>query len=481
MKHLKKLTTILLLSVALFSCKTEEKESQPNIVVILCDDLGYGDLSGFGHPVIETPNLDKMAEDGIKFTSFYSAAPVCSPSRAGLLTGRSPNRAGIYDFIPGPRKSEDCRDIVHLQAHEQTIPGMLKTVGYSTCLSGKWHCSSHFNSDKQPTPGYFGFDHWFATHNNAAPSHENPKNFVRNGHDVGQLEGFSCQLVVDEALNWLKNKEDRNPFYLQVCFHEPHEPVASPAQLVEKYMSQSENEDQAQYFANVENMDKAVGQLIEYLKANHGDNTLIVFSSDNGPETLMRYYRAKRSYGSPGELKGMKLWTSEAGFRVPGVFRWLGKETFNGTTDAVVSSLDFMPTFAEISGATLPDVILDGQSIIPLIETGSMNRVKPLTWAFYDAINERMVAMRTNDWKIMCRLKSDTSYVENFHNIYDGNEQMIKEAELTDFVLYNMNEDISESTDVSEKYPDKFEEMKELLKSEYAALLEGSFVWERKE
>ncbi|WP_347840841.1 sulfatase-like hydrolase/transferase [uncultured Draconibacterium sp.] len=481
MKHLKKLTTILLLSVALFSCKTEEKESQPNIVVILCDDLGYGDLSGFGHPVIETPNLDKMAEDGIKFTSFYSAAPVCSPSRAGLLTGRSPNRAGIYDFIPGPRKSEDCRDIVHLQAHEQTIPAMLKTVGYSTCLSGKWHCSSHFNSDKQPTPGYFGFDHWFATHNNAAPSHENPKNFVRNGHDVGQLEGFSCQLVVDEALNWLKNKEDRNPFYLQVCFHEPHEPVASPAQLVEKYMSQSENEDQAQYFANVENMDKAVGQLIEYLKANHGDNTLIVFSSDNGPETLMRYYRAKRSYGSPGELKGMKLWTSEAGFRVPGVFQWLGKETFNGTTDAVVSSLDFMPTFAELSGAALPDIVLDGQSMLPLIETGKMHREKPLTWAFYDAINERMVAMRTNDWKIMCRLKSDTSYVENFHNIYDGNEQMIKEAELTDFVLYNMNEDISESTDVSEKYPDKFEEMKELLKSEYAALLEGSFVWERKE
>ena len=149
MKHLKTITIILLITSALFACKTEEKETQPNIVVILCDDLGYGDLSSFGHPIIKTPNLDKMAEDGIKFTSFYSAAPVCSPSRAGLLTGRSPNRAGIYDFIPGPRKSEDCRDLVHLQAHEQTIPAMLKTVGYSTCLSGKWHCSSYFNSDKQ--------------------------------------------------------------------------------------------------------------------------------------------------------------------------------------------------------------------------------------------------------------------------------------------------------------------------------------------
>ncbi|WP_321373373.1 sulfatase-like hydrolase/transferase [uncultured Draconibacterium sp.] len=479
MKHLKTITIISLLSVALLSCKTGEKETKPNIVVILCDDLGYGDLSSFGHSFIETPNLDKLAEEGIKCTSFYSAAPVCSPSRAGLLTGRSPNRAGIYDFIPGPKKSEDCRDLVHLQAHEKTIPAMLKTVGYSTCLSGKWHCSSYFNSEKQPTPGYFGFDHWFATHNNAAPSHENPKNFVRNGEDVGQLEGFSCQLVVDEALNWLKEKEADNPFYLQVCFHEPHEPVASPQMIVDKYMPKAENENQAQYFANVENMDKAVGRLISYLEANYSENTLVVFSSDNGPETLNRYSRAKRSYGSPGPLKGMKLWTTEAGFRVPGVLYWLGKETFNGTSDAVISSLDFMPTFAEISGAKLPDVELDGQSMMPLIETGRMERIKPLTWAFYDAINERRVAMRTDDWKIMCSLKSEDTTMVRLHNIYDGNLPMIKNAEMTDFVLYNMKQDISESSDVSEEYPEKFEEMKELLKAEYGNLLDGSFVWNR--
>jgi arylsulfatase A len=478
MNYIRISLVFLVLSTLLFSCKNEA--TQPNIVVILCDDLGYGDLSTFGHPVIETPNLDKLAADGIKFTSFYSAAPVCSPSRAGLLTGRSPNRAGIYDFIPGTKKSEDCRDMVHLQKFEQTIPAMLKEVGYSTCLSGKWHCSSRFNSpEQQPTPGYFGFDHWFATHNNAAPSHENPNNFIRNGEEVGEIEGFSCQIVVDEALNWLEKKETANPFYLQVCFHEPHEPVASPADLVDKYLPKAENENQAQFFANVTNMDKAVGRLLEYLKEKHDENTLIVFSSDNGPETLMRYSRAKHSYGSPGPLKGMKLWTSEAGFRVPGILYWLGKETFNGTSDAVVSSLDFMPTFAEISGATLPDRTLDGQSITSLIETGSQERTKPLTWAFYDAINERMVAMRTDDWKIMCSLKSDTAYVDNFHNIYGGNEKMVKEAELTDFVLYNMKEDISEVEDVASKYPEVFEKMKAQLKSEYADLLEGSFVWER--
>ena len=346
MKIFRLVIVVGMISTALVSC--QKKNTQPNIVVILCDDLGYGDLSSFGHPVINTPNLDKLAADGIKFTSFYSAAPVCSPSRAGLLTGRSPNKAGIYDFIPGPRKSEDLRDLVHLQEHEQTIPAMLKSVGYETCLSGKWHCSSRFNSDVQPKPDHFGFDHWFATHNNAAPSHENPKNFVRNGEDVGEIEGYSCQIVVDEALDWLEKKQTDNPFYLQVCFHEPHEPVASPADLVEKYLPESINENQAQYFANVENMDMAVGRLVKYLKQNYGENTLIIFSSDNGPETLNRYSRAKRSYGSPGELKGMKLWTTEAGFRVPGILYWMGKDTFNGTSDAVVSSLDFMPTFAEL-------------------------------------------------------------------------------------------------------------------------------------
>jgi arylsulfatase A len=466
-----------ILMSTLFSCK--EEVTQPNIVVILCDDLGYGDLSAFGHPIIETPNLDKLASNGIKFTSFYSAAPVCSPSRAGLLTGRSPNRAGIYDFIPGPRKSEDLRDLVHLQEHEQTIPAMLKTVGYSTCLSGKWHCSSRFNSDAQPTPDHFGFDHWFATQNNAAPSHENPNNFVRNGEEAGEIAGFSCQIVVDEAVNWLKNKETKNPFFLQVCFHEPHEPVASPAELVEKYLPKSINQNQAQYFANVANMDKAVGRLVEYLEENHNENTLIIFSSDNGPETLNRYARAGRSYGSPGELKGMKLWTSEAGFRVPGIMYWMGKLTYNGTSDAVISSLDFMPTFAELSGAKLPDRALDGESFSMLIQTGKKERTKPLTWAFYNALNEHRVAMRTDDWKILCRLKSDTTYLPMINNLYTGNEGFVKEAELTDFELYNMNKDIGEVENVAEKYPEVLEEMKELLGVEYAALLEDSHVWKR--
>lgn len=482
---------LLIATLVIFSCKEQPKEAasaetkmeaeapkRPNIVVLLCDDLGYGDLSSFGHPIIQTPNLDKLAETGIKLTNFYSASPVCSPSRVGLLTGRSPNRAGVYDWIPpGNTKQENLRNLVHMQSDEKTIPDLLKSVGYTTCLVGKWHCNSIFNSTEQPQPNDFGFDHWFATHNNASPSHQNPKNFVRNGKEVGAIEGFSSQIIVDEAISWLDKKEDDNPFFLEVTFHEPHEPIASPEDLVEKYMPQAKNREQAEYFANVENVDIAVGRLIAYLEKNNAENTLIVFSSDNGPETFMRYPKAKKSYGSPGDLKGMKLWTTEAGFHVPGIIKWLGNEQFKGTSDMVVSALDFLPTFCELAGAKLPERALDGQSIASFLKDGKLEREKPLLWSFYNALNDHVVAMRKDDWKIMARLQNDSTYLPKTVNIYEGNEAMVKGANLTDFELYNLANDITESEEIASANSETFKMMKALLTKEYADLLEDSPVW----
>src|SRR5262249_48953055 len=276
-----------------------------NILIILCDDLGYGDLACFGHPSIRTPNLDKLASQGMRLTSCYSASPVCSPSRAGLLTGRNPTRSGVYSWIAPDNP-------MHLPASEITLATLLRRIGYRTAHVGKWHLNGAFNSSKQPQPGDHGFDHWFSTQNNAAPNHENPKNFVRNGKAVGKMEGFSCQIVADEAINWLKSGRDSpNPFFLFVCFHEPHELIASPPDLVKSYPA-AKNEDQAQYFANVTNMDLAVGRLLKTLDdLGTADNTVVLFTSDNGPETLNRYKTARRSYGSPGPLRGMKLWLFE--------------------------------------------------------------------------------------------------------------------------------------------------------------------------
>lgn len=477
MKNL--VTKFLLLCILLPLASLAQKSKQPNIIVLLCDDLGYGDLSSYGHPVIKTPNIDKLAATGIRLTDYYAAAPVCSPSRVGMLTGRNPNRAGVYDFIPGPKKSEDLRHLVHLQKDEITIPALLKTAGYATCHVGKWHMTSLFNSKKQPQPNDFGFDYWFATHNNAVPSHENPNNFVRNGTEAGEIKGYSSQIVVDEAINWLQTKNNKNPYYLQVWFHEPHEPIASPKELVEKYMPFAKNKHQAEYFANVANVDSAVGRLMAYLKETKDDNTLIIFTSDNGPETLNRTSKSFTSYGTTGGLKGRKLWTTEAGFRVPCIINWQGKNIFAGTSDAVVSGLDFLPTFCEVAGVAIPKQHLDGESFTSLLNKGKSDRKKPLVWGFYNALNEQAVAMRDGDWKIMARLKTSSGYLPKIMNVYEGNMALIKEAQLTDFTLYNLKLDKREGQDLSEKHPDVLKKMKAKLEKEYQDLLAGSHIWKQ--
>ena len=476
------LFSFLILGLSFFgACTQDQTNLPPNIIVLLCDDLGYGDLACYGHPQIQTPNIDRLAAEGIKLTSCYSAAPVCSPSRVGLVTGRSPNRAGVYDWIPEANKeTEDCRDLVHLRSTETAIPALLKEAGYQTSLVGKWHCNSKFNSPEQPQPSDFGFDWWFATQNNAHPNHENPTNFVRNGEVVGPMQGFSCQLVVKEAINWLDQADMEKPFYLQVCFHEPHEKVASPMDLVKKYEPVSKNHDEAQYFANVENVDLAVGKLMEKIVSlGEQENTLVIFTSDNGPETLNRYPTAYRSYGTPGELKGMKLWTHEAGFRVPGIIYWPGRIQTGVESDIPVSSLDLLPTFCSLAGVNVSDLELDGADISPMFEGRDVNRTKPLLWCYYNALNDQYVAMRDGDWKIMAKLKVEGDVLPSINNVHNGNEKLVKSATLDEHTLYHLSEDTSELKEVSKDYPGEFARMKELLKNQYDELLDGSHIWSR--
>ena len=444
---------------------------RPNLVVVLCDDLGYGDLACYGHPKIKTPYLDQMAKEGIRFTDFYSTAPVCSPSRVGLLTGRSPNRAGVYDWIPGGRS-------VHMRASEVTIPQLLKKAGYATCMSGKWHCNGKFNSPQQPQPDAAGFDHWFATQNNASPSHENPRNFVRNGKAVGPMKGFSCQLVMDEALSWLKKqrvKDAEQPFFMYVAFHEPHEPVASPKKMVAQYDGVARNHNQAQYFANVTNLDAAVGKLIKALKDMKVDeDTLVVFTSDNGPETLLRYGpRSGRSYGVPTPLRGMKLWTTDAGFRVAGIMRWPARITAGQVIKHPVSALDFLPTFCELAGAKPPqNLALDGTSFLPALDNKPITRAKPLVWVFYNALNKRRVAMRDGKWKVLAKLN-----IGKLNKVDGRNEAQVKGATLSDFQIFDLSKDIGESEDLAKANPDKLTELKKKMQTHYKELVEGSHVW----
>ncbi len=469
----------LLLCFAIFAIDACAAE-RPNIVVFLCDDLGYGDLECYGHPHIKTPHLNRLAADGIRFTDFYSAAPVCSPSRVGLLTGRSPNRAGVYDWIPvGNRPRPDAREQVHMRATEITIPQLLRAAGYATCVAGKWHCNSKFNQSAQPQPGNFGFDHWLSTQNNAAPSHENPINFVRNGTAVGRMEGYSCQLVVDEAIQWLKGSAERSkPFFIFLPFHEPHEPVASPPQLVKQYRDVAKTEDEAQYFANVGNVDAAVGRFVAALdELDLRENTLIVFTSDNGPETLNRYRNAFRSYGQPGPLRGMKLHTHEAGFRVVGIMNWRGRIKPNQTCSVPVSSLDFMPTFCQLAEADLPaDLALDGTVFLPALDGRPIPRDRPLVWAYYNAINQARVAMRDGKWKVLARLNGGKT--RRLQNITTVTLPQVRDARLTDLEIYDMTTDMREQKNLAQTRPELAKQLGAKLDASYRQLVETSHVWE---
>ena len=472
-----------LFGLALAAFDTAVAETRPNIVVILCDDLGYGDLECYGHPHIKTPHLNRLAENGIRFTDFYSAAPVCSPSRVGLLTGRSPNRAGVYDWIPpAKRAARNARDQVHMRSGEVTIPQLLANAGYQTCMAGKWHCNSRFNQSDQPQPGDFGFDHWLATQNNAAPSHENPKNYVRNGRSIGKQEGFSCQIAVDEAASWLRSTADRDkPFFVFLPFHEPHEPVASPKRLVDQYLSVAENEDQAQYFANVANVDAAVGRFIGVLdELRLRENTLIVFTSDNGPETLNRYKSANRSHGTPGPLRGMKLHTHDAGFRVAGIINWPKRVQPGQTVSTPVSSLDFLPTFCRLADAAIPDKLkLDGTDFLPALDGQPVKREQPLVWAYFNGTNEARVAMRDGRWKVLAQLAdADGNAVSRLQNITTDTLPIVRDAKLTKFEIYDIQSDVGETNNLHESKRQLAARLRGKLETQYRELVSNSHVWQ---
>jgi arylsulfatase A len=422
-----------LLLACLFAATAPVHAAQPpNILLFLADDLGYGDLGVFGHPVIKTPNLDAFAQQGVRLTQCYAASAVCSPSRSALLTGRTPHRNGVYTWIA--EGSE-----VHLRSSELTLPKLLKGAGYTTCHTGKWHLNGLFNDPAQPQPGDHGYDWWMATQNNAAPSHENPANFVRNGAPVGPMQGFSAPLVVSEAITWLREKRDPSkPFFLAVWTHEPHYPIKSDPNFKALYPELSD-EVQREHHANVSQMDHAFGMLMRSLDEQKlADSTFVYFTSDNGPEG-----DGVRSAGrgSSGGLRGRKRDLHEGGIREPGMVRWPGHIPPGTTSDVPVIGSDVFPTMLALAGVEPPkDRVLDGVNVLPVLTSRAtkVERPQPLFWKLLMAPNAK-IAMRVDDWKILAN------------------------AELTEFELYHLASDLHETKDLKNVEPERFAAMREQL------------------
>lgn len=446
-----------------------ERGKRPSFLCMLADDLGYGDLACYGSRTIRTPHLDRMAAEGLRLESCYAAAPVCSPSRAGFLTGRIPARTGVHDWIP-------AGSAVHLGRDEVTVANLLKRGGYATCHVGKWHLNGKFNDPSQPQPGDHGFDWWFSTQNNASPSHEDPRNFVRNGKPVvpenrDREERYSCQIVAEEAIRWLESvRTSGKPFFLFVCFHEPHEPIASPADIVALYPDATKR-GEALYRANVTNLDRAVGSLLAALeRLGLAGDTLAFFTSDNGPETLDRYAGAWRSHGSPGPLRGMKLHLHEGGIRVPGILRWPGRIPPGGVSDEPVSGTDVLPTLCALAGVPVPrERPIDGASFVPVLAGERIERKTPLFWFYHRSIGPPKAAARAGDWKVLGLWDGELPTSGSGSRPDDG--RPIGERKLTGFELYDLRSDQAEGNDLSAREGERLDALAGRLRELHAEVV----------
>jgi arylsulfatase A len=466
----------LLVGVLLCCCgwaPAAAADPRPSFVVMVADDLGWGDLASFGHRSVRTPNLDRLGGQGLRLNAFYAASPVCSPSRAGLLTGRVPSRIGIWDWIP---PGSD----VHLPASEVTVATLLRDAGYATAFAGKWHLNGSL-AGAEPQPGDHGFEHWFATSSMAQPSHRNPFNFARDGEEVGPLEGWACQLVVDDALAWLTAvAESGRPFFLLLSFHEPHELIASPPELVDLYR-EAQNRYEAEYLANVTHLDQAVGRLLDGLgELGLDDGTVVLFTSDNGPEMHGRHPQAQRSYGSAGPWRGKKLQLWEGGIRVPTIVRWPGQVAAGSTSDTPGGFVDLLPTVCELAGAALPtDRTLDGASLVPLLlGEGEVDRGAPLFWHHYKAWGGPRAAVRDGRFKLVGFWDGPEIVRTDSATLRPGDQELIRTARLVRFELYDLDNDPEERQDVSATHPRVTERLRAELERLYAEVqTEGRSDW----
>ena len=394
---------------------------RPNVVVLLADDLGYQDIGCYGGPV-ETPALDRLAASGARFTDFYSGCAVCSPSRAVLLTGRHHIRAGVYSWI------HDASQNSHLLERETTLAELLRGAGYATAHIGKWHLGLPTAERAKPTPADHGFDYWFATWNNAEPSHKDPTNFIRNGKPVGKLEGYSCQLVADEAIGWLDKQRDKSkPFFLNVWFHEPHAPIAAPAAIVKTYGGVKDKA--AVYSGTIDNTDRAVARLLAKLaELGEPSDTLIIYASDNGS------YRDDRT----GGLRGRKGMNWEGGIRVPGIFSWPGTIPSGQTLTEPASLVDVLPTICGLLGISPPAAThIDGSDLSPILtRKAPFQRHQPLFWHLQKS--RPIVAMRDGKFSLVAypdyELPTDNMFREAWI-------PAIKAGGYKNYQLFNLEDD----------------------------------------
>jgi uncharacterized sulfatase len=462
---------LLIFFLAIRACGPEQSKetakalegTRPNIVFILADDLGWADLPVYGNAFNEAPHLSRLAENGIRFTDAYAACPVCSPTRASIMSGQYPARVGIIDFIPGHwRPFEEVivprNRTQYLPTGVITIGERMKEAGYATAYFGKWH----LGNDEEHKPWNQGFE---------------MANEYRGGGFFGFAEKMSTPLQVqpgtalsealtDLSLHFIETHRDQ-PFFLFLAHYDVHVQLDAKTELIEKYLAREKAGDypgNAVYAAMIEQVDHGVGQIVRKLEELDLDqNTLVVFFSDNGglvsrfdripllAESKQHLYEGDTLLyvaSSNAPLRAEKGTVYEGGIREPFIISWPGKIKAGQVSDAIVTSVDFYPTFAALAGISLPDEQhFDGISLLPILEGKTPDAERAIFW-HYPVYHHDLPAsaVRKGEWKLIHYLHNDSSVLFNLaRDISETNNLLLEEknkaAELMD-LLQEWREDV---------------------------------------
>lgn len=450
---------MMLAASGLVSCsKQADLRDKPNFIIIFADDLGYGDLGAYGHPTIKTQHLDKMAQEGQKWTNFYAAASVCTPSRAGLLTGRLPVRSGMCSdkhrvLFPNSKNG--------LPTSEITLAEQLRKAGYKTACIGKWHLGHH----EQYLPVHHGFDHYYGI------PYSNDMDRIPGGgyleyfqdHDAIKTEDFNVPLIrntdiierpadqntitkrySEKVVSFIRENKNQ-PFFIYLAHNLPHIPLFAS----EEFLGKSRR---GLYGDVVEEIDHGVGKILAALKAEGLDNnTIVVFTSDNGPWLLFETHG-----GSAGLLRAGKGSTWEGGMREPCIF-WGPGRIKPAVVSEIGSTMDIFTTFSKMAGVPIPDDrIMDGVDLGPVLTGNGTGQRKSIL--YYRGT--KLYAARLGDYKA--------------HFITQGAYGMHGKKEVhSPPLLYNLNHDPSEQYNVAEYHPEIIRQINELVKEHQSDLIMG--------
>ncbi len=430
-------------------------DSRPNIVVIVADDLGYGDLGVYGNEIVRTPHIDRLAERGVTLTQHYSASPMCAPARAGLLTGRYPHRTGAVD-VPSNRGLD------RIALSETTIADVFKSAGYATGMVGKWHNGAH---DMRYHPNARGFDEFAGFLNGGMDYYKWVLDY--NGSPRASDGRHLTDVFSDEASAFI-DRHTEDPFFLYVAYNAPHLPLQAPDELVGHYTATGElTRAVSTLYAMVEQVDAGIGRISDALERNGlADNTVVLFTSDNGPmmggdddDNLDRYN---------GRFSGSKGDVLEGGVRVPAIVSWPAGLSAGQQVDDIVHFCDWLPTLAGIAGADLPDD-LDGRDATAVLkgEESADGPVRFWQWNRYEPVAHCNAAMLDGPWKLYwssipeARVKDPADTEPYEQGLTEGHEIMDIDTTLPDREvprarspqLIHLDSDLPEAADMSRYHP----------------------------